>query len=196
MSSAWNFYPHSSHMILQENHHKTKITDWENSWHLAIWQRCHRFPRKWRLRNKRRNSILMMRHYPVLGSASGRLNQISYTVRLIRSTTQTSEVTHHQYGISALVSQTSFVGESSGSVAKCLLFSQAIKMMDINRNICHWIAHLKLKMMTRSYCSLVNEKVSLIFWCDRQEKGPGQQNTAVKWNFIWLHGLLVVKNCL
>ena len=32
-----------------------------------------------------------------------------------------------QYGISALVSQTSFGGETSGSVAKCRLFSQATK---------------------------------------------------------------------
>ena len=31
----------------------------------------------------------------------------------------------HQYGISALVSQTSPGGETSGSVAKCRLFSQA-----------------------------------------------------------------------
>ena len=33
--------------------------------------------------------------------------------------------TRHQYGISALVSQTSFDGETSGSVAKCRLFSRA-----------------------------------------------------------------------
>ena len=32
---------------------------------------------------------------------------------------------YHQYGISALVSQTSFGGETSGNVAKCWLFSQA-----------------------------------------------------------------------
>ena len=32
-------------------------------------------------------------------------------------------VTRHQYGISALVSQTSFGGETSGSVVKCRLFS-------------------------------------------------------------------------
>ena len=31
----------------------------------------------------------------------------------------------HQYGISALVSQTSFSGESSGCFTKCQLFSQA-----------------------------------------------------------------------
>jgi len=34
-------------------------------------------------------------------------------------------VTRHQYGISAPVSQTSFGEETSGSVAKCRLFSQA-----------------------------------------------------------------------
>ena len=33
-------------------------------------------------------------------------------------------VTRHQYGISALVSQTSFGGETSGGVAKYRLFSQ------------------------------------------------------------------------
>ena len=33
--------------------------------------------------------------------------------------------TRHQFGISALVSQTSFDGETSGSVAKCRLFSRA-----------------------------------------------------------------------
>ena len=35
-------------------------------------------------------------------------------------------MTRHQYGISALVSQTSFGGETSNSVAKCRLFSQGI----------------------------------------------------------------------
>ena len=69
----------------------------------------------------------MTRHYPDLGSASDWLNQISHAARPIRSTTQIWVVTRHQYGISALVSHTSFGGETSGSVAKCRLFSQAIK---------------------------------------------------------------------
>ena len=45
-----------------------------------------------------------------------------------RVTTKICVVTRHhdQYGISALVSQTSFGGETSGSVAKCRLFSHAI----------------------------------------------------------------------
>ena len=34
-------------------------------------------------------------------------------------------VTHHQYGISALVVQTSFRVETRGGVAKCWLFFQA-----------------------------------------------------------------------
>ena len=78
------------------------------------------FPAKWRLRNERRNSILMTRHHTDLGSASDRLNQISYAARPIRSTTQTWIVTRHQYGICALVSQTSFGGETS-SITKCFL---------------------------------------------------------------------------
>ena len=67
----------------------------------------------------------MTRHYPDLGSPSDWLNQISHAARPIRSTTQIWVVTRHQYGISALVSQTSLGGETSGSVAKYGLFSQA-----------------------------------------------------------------------
>ena len=61
----------------------------------------------------------MTRHYPDLGKAFDWLNQISHAVQKH----QTWVVTCHQYGISVLVSKTSFGGESSGNVAKCLLFS-------------------------------------------------------------------------
>ena len=67
----------------------------------------------------------MKHHYTDLGNASDWLNQISHGARPIRSTTQIWVVTLHQYGISALASQTSFGGQTSGSVAKCGLFSQA-----------------------------------------------------------------------
>ena len=60
----------------------------------------------------------MTRHYPVLGCVS---DWISNATRPIRSTTQVWVVTRHQSGISALVSQTSFRGETSGGVAKCWL---------------------------------------------------------------------------
>ena len=76
----------------------------------------------------------MTRHYEDLGSASDWLNQIFRAARPIRSTTQIWVVTRHQYGISALVSQTSFGGETSGSVAKCRLFSQAIVIMGTFRS--------------------------------------------------------------
>ena len=46
----------------------------------------------------------------------------------IRNATKIWVVTRHQYGISAIVAQTSFRGETSGGVAKCRLFSRAIYM--------------------------------------------------------------------
>ena len=66
---------------------------------------------------------MMTRQYPDLGGASDWLNQISHVARRIRSTTPIWVVTRHQYGISALVSKTSFGGETSGNVSKCRLFS-------------------------------------------------------------------------
>ena len=65
----------------------------------------------------------MTRHYPDLGSASDWFNQTSHAARPIRRTTQIWVVTQDPYGISALVSQTPFGGETGGSVAKCRLFS-------------------------------------------------------------------------
>ena len=50
-------------------------------------------------------------------------SQMSVVVSL--NTSQIWVVTLHQYGISALVSQTYFAGETSGGFAKCWLFSQA-----------------------------------------------------------------------
>ena len=72
-----------------------------------------------------RDSILMTRHYPDLGSGSGLLNQVSHAARPIRNTNQIWVVKRHQYGISALVSQTSFRWETGGGVAKCRPFSKA-----------------------------------------------------------------------
>ena len=63
--------------------------------------------------------------YPDMGHASYCLKQISLAARPMKSTTQIWVVTRDQYGISALVPQTSFRGETSGGVAKCRLFSQA-----------------------------------------------------------------------
>ena len=83
------------------------------------------FPAKWRLKNERRNSILMTCHYPDLGSAFDWSCRVGNLFQPIRSTTQIWVVTRHHYGISALISQTPFRGETVGAVAKCRLFSQA-----------------------------------------------------------------------
>ena len=63
------------------------------------------FPTKWHLRNEHRNTILTIRHYPDLDSASDWMKQIFNQSKVL---TQIWEVTCHQYGVSALVSQTSF----------------------------------------------------------------------------------------
>ena len=97
---------------------------------------------KWRLRNAFRNSLLMTCHNLDLDSASDWLKQISFAARPIRSTTQIWVVTRHQYGISAVVSQTSFRGETSGCVAKCRLFSQAILDSDNCRITCNTLVIL------------------------------------------------------
>ena len=70
-----------------------------------------------------RGKFANQKHCPDLRSASDRSCRVGNLP--IRSPTQIWVVTRHQYGISALVSQTSFGGETSGSVAKCQLFSQA-----------------------------------------------------------------------
>ena len=64
-----------------------------------------------------------------LGSASDWLKQISQVAQhdqYIRRTTQIWVVMRHQYEISALVPQMSICRETSGGIAKCRLFSQAI----------------------------------------------------------------------
>ena len=57
-------------------------------------------------------------------------------------------MTRHQYGISELVSQTSFGGETSGGVAKCRLFSHATYaptgVMSHNDDECEPVYLLKL----------------------------------------------------
>ena len=70
----------------------------------------------------------MMRHYPDLGSASDWLKRAGTSFQPIRSTTKIWVVTRHQYGISALVTQTSFCEGSNGNLAKRQLFSQAKRL--------------------------------------------------------------------
>ena len=87
------------------------------------------------------------------------LNQISHAVRPIRSTTQILVVTRYQYGISALVSQTPFSGETSGSVAKRWLFSQAIWPLSV------LIKRVEFRENVRGFFPLGQRKLSATMRC-------------------------------
>ena len=74
----------------------------------------------------------MMPHYPDLGSASDWSCRMGNLFQPIRSTTQIWVETHYQYGISALISQTSFGGENSDSLgdrraASCESFMRTLR---------------------------------------------------------------------
>ena len=93
---------------------------WENRWHFMmpptvspwneVWETSAEIPYWWCVTTQ-------------WGSALDWLKQISQVAQPIRSSTRIWVVTRHQYGISALVSQTSFCGEIIGGIAKCHLFS-------------------------------------------------------------------------
>ena len=68
----------------------------------------------------------------------------------IRSISQIWVVTRYQYGISALASQMSFRWETSGGVAKCRLFSQAINILKES----------KLRHYLCSFCPQKAQKLS------------------------------------
>ena len=75
-----------------------------HSWYLCqISLQIMLLPIQIRLRNERRNSILMTHHYLDVGSTSDWLKEISHAVRLIR--------TRHQYGISMIVLRRHFAAK-------------------------------------------------------------------------------------
>ena len=62
-------------------------------------------------------TTMMMMMVIKLKHSSDWLKQVFLATRLIRSASQIWVVTGHQYGISSVVAQTSFRGETSGGVA-------------------------------------------------------------------------------
>ena len=99
----------------------------ENRWHFAmpptisprndVWETSAEIPYWWRVSTQIRVLLL-------IGCATCEIcfNQSRALPHWV--------VTHHQYGISALVSQTSFHGETVGGIVKCHLFSQATVMAE------------------------------------------------------------------
>ena len=99
-------------------------------------------------RKKRRNPILMMCHYPDLGSAS---HWSCFEGNLLPSTKHkhylimVSDMSSVLSGIAAVIPQTSFCRETSDGFAKCQLFSQASDFacwckhfLIINNKNLHW----------------------------------------------------------
>ena len=68
---------------------------------------------------ERRNSIMMLHHYPDLGSVSDWLCHMGNVLQPTRSATQIWVGIHRWYGISVLVSKTSFCGKTRGGITKC-----------------------------------------------------------------------------
>ena len=94
------------------------------------------FLTKWHVRSEHINSILMTCSYPDLESASDWSCRVGNLLQPIRSTTRIWIVTHHQYGMSALVSHTSHRGETSDGITKCWPFSQAVHIMPLIPLVC------------------------------------------------------------
>ena len=99
------------------------------------------FPAKWRLRNERRNSILMMRHYPDLGTASDWLCRVENLIQTNQKHcpdlgSDASSVWNFRVRFSDVIWR-----ETSGSIAKCRLFSQATFFFHL------WWSRWPLKIM-------------------------------------------------
>ena len=116
-------YPLCKQMIIWKK--KGFITSfyqtWENSWHLVMPPLVS--PEVMSDKHLQKFHLDKV-NYPDLGSASDWSCHVRNLLQPIRSTTQIWVVTRHKYGISALVSQMLFHGESSGGVMKYQLFSQ------------------------------------------------------------------------
>ena len=72
------------------------------------------------------NVVLLIFHYADLGNNSDWSCREGNSLQPISSTAQKWVVTLHQCGVSSIVPQTSFHGETSGGVTKCRLFSQVM----------------------------------------------------------------------
>ena len=140
------------------------------------------FPREMTSRNDCRNSILMTCHYPDLGRASDWSFRVENSLQPIRSNNQVRVVTRHQNGISALDSPTSFRGETSGCVAKCRLFSQAILDSVNCRITCNthriFDLHSNTELQSREDCGIEN-------WCWLSRvafRGISKMSKGIKFN--------------
>ena len=105
-------------------------------------------------RKSREKCILMKCHYPDLGSASDWSCEGNF-LQEIRSTPQICIVTRHQYGISALVSLTSFCGVGVEKMSAAV---------SGHYNVCRWSI---LSNWQSIFFSFVGNKKYFFSFCDR-----------------------------
>ena len=137
------------------------------------------FPAKWRLRNERRNSILMTRHYPDLGSASDWSCRVGNSIPPIRSNTQICVVTRHQYGIPCSFLRRHLVGKPVVALPNVRCF---LRLGDSNVGRSLWKmlsksilagATLRVFHLRRRKCCLCNDickRLDFLVFSDMGEK--------------------------
>ena len=119
-SSSLNF------SCLLESQASREVLAWpKSSWHFAMPPLVSLQNDVWRMNEKHRTDNSSLSTIDLVKDSDW-LKQISFAARPVyRISIQMWLLTHHQYGISALVSQTSFCSEISIGVTKCQLFSQS-----------------------------------------------------------------------
>ena len=116
------------------------------------------FPAKWRLRNERRNSILMTRHYTDLGGVSDWLKRISCAARQIRSTSQIRVVTRHEYRIFPIVPERRhFAGKPVIASRVSAVFS-GYEPNSLNCELMAFIRYMVLSLWLIGNCKAAKEK--------------------------------------
>ena len=108
-------------------------------------------PAKLSLKNERRNSIMKTRHYTDLGNASDWSCHVGNLLQPIRSHYPDPGSDGHQYGISALVSKTSFRGKQRWRGEMSAVFlgygSCALKYFNLQK-----FEHLKASFIQSLIC--------------------------------------------
>ena len=99
------------------------VSHWETGWEIFDFASIILLSNSFCLKSnvKLRNSILITYYCPVLGNAPNWLDQISLAARSIGSTTQIWVESRHQFGISALISHSSFRGKTVSRDVTCFL---------------------------------------------------------------------------
>ena len=120
-------------------------------------------------------------HCPDLGSASDWLNQISHTALSIRSTTQIWVVMHLSMEFLSLFL---FGRETSGSIAKCWLFSQANKSSEVCKT-------RQTESELSQYNNYTNSIQTLLFIADTKVNDSRKSDYLARYKYFFQKFLMV-----